>query len=64
MQYWVVAPCKNEVPKKQASQEAGKGGGDVTLLKPDGEVAPGSPITGAGLNNPWGIAVDATHYSV
>jgi hypothetical protein len=56
---WVVAPCENETPKKQASEEAGKGGGDVTLLKPNGKVAPGSPITGAGLNNPWGIAVDA-----
>jgi hypothetical protein len=55
---WVVAPCENGVPKKQASEEAGKGGGDVTLIKPNGKIAPGSPITGAGLNNPWGIAVD------
>ena len=56
---WVVAPCPGTAPKKQATEQAGKGGGNVTLLQPDGEVAPGSPITGGGLDNPWGIAVDA-----
>ena len=55
---WVVAPCPGKVPANEAEQRAGKGGGDVTLLKPNGEPVGGSPITGAGLTNPWGIAVD------
>jgi DNA-binding beta-propeller fold protein YncE len=34
-------------------------GGDVTLLRPDGSEAPGSPFNGgASINAPWGIAVD------
>src|ERR1700761_2149517 len=56
---WVVAPCPGVRTKKEVSETKGAGGGDVTLLKPNGKVAPGSPIEGAGLNNPWGIAVDA-----
>ncbi|MGH2938073.1 MAG: hypothetical protein ACRDPE_08135 [Solirubrobacterales bacterium] len=55
---WVVAPCPGKVPKKQVEEDLGKGGGDVTLLKPSGEPVSEDPITGAGLNNPWGIAVD------
>jgi hypothetical protein len=55
---WVVAPCPGVRSKKQVSEEVGEGGGDVTLIKPNGQVAPGSPITGGGLDNPWGIAVD------
>ena len=55
---WVVAPCPGKVEPKQVEERVGKGGGDVTLLKPNGEPVAGSPITGAGLNNPWGIAVD------
>lgn len=55
---WVVAPCPGKVPANEAEQKAGKGGGDVTLLKPSGEPVGGGPITGAGLTNPWGIAVD------
>jgi sugar lactone lactonase YvrE len=30
----------------------------VTLIRPTGEPAPGSPFTGGGLTIPWGIAVD------
>jgi hypothetical protein len=56
---WVVAPCPGKVPANEAEQKVGKGGGTVTLLKPSGEPLSEDPITGAGLNNPWGIAVDA-----
>jgi hypothetical protein len=55
---WVVAPCPGKVPAKEAEQKVGKGGGTVTLLKPSGEPVADDPIKGAGLNNPWGIAVD------
>jgi hypothetical protein len=55
---WVVAPCPGKVAPKQVEEKIGKGGGDVTLLKPSGEPVKGDPITGAGLDNPWGIAVD------
>ncbi|MBS1845773.1 MAG: hypothetical protein JST53_15255 [Actinobacteria bacterium] len=55
---WVVAPCPGKVEPKQVEEKVGKGGGNVTLLKPNGEPAAADPITGAGLNNPWGIAVD------
>jgi hypothetical protein len=51
---WVTAPC----PGGAAVSGPGEGGGNVTLIEPGGEVAPGNPIEGAGLNNPWGIAVD------
>ncbi|HVX33876.1 MAG TPA: hypothetical protein VHA80_12110, partial [Solirubrobacterales bacterium] len=53
---WVVAPCPGKVPPEQVEEAAGKGGGDVTLLDPSGK--PVGPISGAGLTNPWGIAVD------
>jgi hypothetical protein len=55
---WVVAPCPGS-SKKAVEERVGKGGGDVTLLKPSGEPVSDNPITGAGLDNPWGIAVDA-----
>jgi hypothetical protein len=54
---WVVAPCPGS-SKKVVEEKVGKGGGDVTLLKPSGEPVSDNPIAGAGLNNPWGIAVD------
>jgi len=54
---WVVAPCTNQIPAKQASEEAGKGGGDVTLIKPNGQLASAQPIK-SGIVNPWGITVD------
>jgi sugar lactone lactonase YvrE len=55
---WVVAPCENQIPAKQASEEAGKGGGDVTLIKPNGKIASKQPIKSGGVVNPWGITVD------
>jgi sugar lactone lactonase YvrE len=55
---WVVAPCENKIPAKQASAEAGKGGGDVTLIKPNGQIASRQPIKAGGVVNPWGITVD------
>jgi streptogramin lyase len=55
---WVVAPCENQIPAKQASEEAGKGGGDVTLIRPNGQIASGQPIKAGGVVNPWGITVD------
>jgi hypothetical protein len=55
---WVVAPCPGKVEPKVVEEKVGKGGGNVTLLKPSGEPASEGPITGAGLDNPWGIAVD------
>jgi sugar lactone lactonase YvrE len=55
---WVVAPCENKVPAKEASEDAGKGGGAVTLIKPNGKIAPDQPIKSGGVVNPWGITVD------
>jgi hypothetical protein len=55
---WVVAPCPGKVAANQVEETVGKGGGNVTLLKPNGEPASKDPITDAGLVNPWGIAVD------
>jgi hypothetical protein len=52
---WVVAPCPGTRSAKEVSESEPKGGGDVTLIKPNGKPA---KITGAGLNNPWGITVD------
>jgi sugar lactone lactonase YvrE len=54
---WVVAPCTNKVPAKEASEAAGKGGGTVTLIKPNGQIAAKQPIE-SGVVNPWGITVD------
>jgi sugar lactone lactonase YvrE len=54
---WVVAPCENQIPAKEAEEKAGKGGGDVTLIEPNGQIAPGQPIK-SGVVNPWGITVD------
>jgi streptogramin lyase len=34
------------------------GGGSVTLFKPDGTQAPGSPFSGPSLPGPWAVAVD------
>jgi sugar lactone lactonase YvrE len=54
---WVVAPCTNKVPAKEAEAAAGKGGGTVTLIKPNGQIASKQPIK-SGVVNPWGITVD------
>ncbi len=51
---WVVAPC---VGARQL-QGGPSGGGTMTLIRADGELAPSNPIRGAGLQNPWGVAVD------
>ena len=50
----IVAPCvgPSAVPSEPPSA------GTVTLIKPDGRVSPGSPISGGGLTHPWGIALD------
>lgn len=55
---WVVAPCPGKVGQKQVEEAVGKGGGNVTLLDPSGKPVGENPIAGAGLTNPWGIAVD------
>ena len=39
-------------------EESGRFGGSVTVLRPDGGQAPGSPIYGKGLYCPWAAAVD------
>jgi sugar lactone lactonase YvrE len=49
---WVVTPCVGEF------HQQGKGGGTVTRITSAGELAAGDPISGGGLRNPWGIAVD------
>ncbi|MGE5336052.1 MAG: hypothetical protein ACM3JL_01350 [Nitrososphaerota archaeon] len=51
---WVVAPCVGQFhPQGGPSQ-----GGTVTLIKSNGEVAPGNPIRGGGVRIPWGVAID------
>ncbi|HKZ14684.1 MAG TPA: hypothetical protein VJL81_12655 [Solirubrobacterales bacterium] len=54
---WVVAPCPGVRTPKEVSESEPKGGGNVTLIKPDGTPA-ARPITAGGLRNPWGITVD------
>jgi hypothetical protein len=55
---WVVAPCPGVRPAKEVEESMPKGGGDVTLIKPNGEPR-AQPITTGGLRNPWGLTVDA-----
>jgi hypothetical protein len=54
---WVVAPCPGVRPTKEVEQSMPKGGGDVTLIRPDGKPV-ANPITAGGLRNPWGLTVD------
>jgi DNA-binding beta-propeller fold protein YncE len=54
---WVVAPCPGVRPAKEVAESQPQGGGDVTLIKPNGKPAT-QPITAGGLRNPWGITVD------
>jgi sugar lactone lactonase YvrE len=54
---WVVAPCPGVRPAKEVAESQPQGGGDVTLINPDGKVA-AKPISVGGLRNPWGITVD------
>ncbi len=51
---WVVAPCAGPI----RPQGGPSGGGTVTLLEPDGDVARKQPFRGGGLVNPWGVAID------
>jgi hypothetical protein len=41
-----------------SKEESGYYGGSVTVLRPDGTQAPGSPIYGKGIYCPWHAAVD------
>jgi DNA-binding beta-propeller fold protein YncE len=47
----IAAPCPVEVDSRPSQ-------GNVVLIKPNGELARRKPIEGAGLQTPWGIAVD------
>jgi hypothetical protein len=52
---WVIGPpCGGEFHP----QGGPGGGGTVTLIKSNGELAAKNPIKGAGLQNPWGVAID------
>ncbi len=54
-----VSKARNPVEKVAMAVRAMNENGNVTLLRPDGSEAPGSPFDGAqGLRGPWGIAVD------
>lgn len=55
---WVVAPCPGVRPAKEVEEAMPKGGGNVTLIKPNGKPVT-NPITAGGLRNPWGLTVDA-----
>lgn len=54
---WVVAPCPGVRTAQEVSKSEPQGGGNVTLIKPDGKPV-AQPITAGGLRNPWGITVD------
>lgn len=54
---WVVAPCPGVRPAKEVEQSQPKGGGTVTLIKPNGKPT-AKPISDGGLRNPWGLTVD------
>jgi DNA-binding beta-propeller fold protein YncE len=41
-----------------AAQKAGKDGGSITVLRPDGKEASFSPIYGKGIVGPWAVSVD------
>jgi len=47
----IAAPCPVEVSERP-------GEGNAILIKPNGEFARRKPIKGAGMQTPWGIAVD------
>jgi hypothetical protein len=44
------------------AEKAGREGGSVTILRPDGSQAPGSPVSGNGIVVPWAIAVDGNDH--
>jgi len=41
---------------------SGPDGGSVTMLRPDGSEAPGSPVFGGGLVGPWAVNVDGNDH--
>ncbi len=45
-----------------AAQKAGKDGGSITVLRPDGSEAPFSPIYGKGIVGPWAVSVDGNDH--
>jgi hypothetical protein len=53
-----------DVPMARAmqAQKAGPEGGNVTILRPDGSQAPGSPVFGNGLVGPWAVVVDGNDH--
>jgi hypothetical protein len=51
-----------EVVRAMVSMRAGPDGGSVSILRPDGSEAPGSPVFGHGLAVPWAIAVDGNDH--
>ena len=58
---WVANSGKIAPPCKQGEKIDLSGGfvkGSVTLIQPNGQPAPRPAIEGAGLQTPWGIAVD------
>jgi hypothetical protein len=44
--------------RAMSKQVGGVDGGSVTLLRPDGTQAPGSPFSGTSLPGPWAVVVD------
>jgi hypothetical protein len=44
------------------AEKAGREGGSLTILRPDGSQAPGSPVSGNGIVVPWAIAVDGNDH--
>ena len=48
----------NDWPLVSAMAAKTTGGGSITLFKPDGTQAPGSPFSGPSLPGPWAVAVD------
>jgi streptogramin lyase len=53
-----VVPAMDYLTKTMSTQQGGRDGGSVTLLRPDGTQYLGSPFTGGSLPGPWAAAVD------
>jgi hypothetical protein len=49
--------------RAMVSMRQGAEGGSITILRPDGSEAPGSPVIGHGLVVPWAIAVDGNGHA-
>jgi hypothetical protein len=48
--------------RAMVAMREGPGGGSVTILRPDGSPAPGSPVYRGGIVVPWAIAVDGNDH--